>query len=65
MAKSQEHKTEITPLIKERVQFQERKGLFGLLTWNEEIKREVIGNVLHIITTQEPGEVYLNGRLIN
>lgn len=60
MANATQNRTVIEPVILEREYYVERSALFGLLTWKEVVKREVISNELHILTQGEPSRVVIN-----
>ncbi len=64
MVTAQNHITRISAEEKVREVWREKKGLFGLLTWHELIRADRVGKALVILTTDEPEEIYLNGRLL-
>jgi hypothetical protein len=51
----------ITPIQKYREFYEEKKGLFGLISWNVVVKREIIGEKLIIAMERIPEDVYVNG----
>ena len=57
-------KINITPIRVSKVEYEEKRALFGLLKWFVRISSNTIGEELHITTTREPEKIYLNGMLL-
>jgi|GEM_PF-2644248 len=56
--------TEVKPVIVERVEYRVETALFGLLRWERKVCATKLGDRLEIYTTEEPQEIYLNGKLL-
>lgn len=56
--------TEIVEGEIQQTTYRKRKGLLGLITWNEVLRADRRGTFLDITTSLEPTEIWLNGKLL-
>jgi hypothetical protein len=62
-------KTQTDPIVqisrRNKVTYEERTALFGLITWRVKISTEKIGDDLIIETDRPIDRIYFNGKLIS
>lgn len=59
----QEQGISFHPQEKMREYYVYRRALFGIIGWNETVKKDAIGNRLDISIAVMPEEIYINGKL--
>lgn len=58
----QEGKTKVEPVSVQRVEYEQREALFGIIKWYEKLKTTEIAKELHIMTEKTPRHVFINGQ---
>lgn len=64
MAYAKNQRTHIELSERQRVTYERRTALWGLIEWYVKVKADTIGKDIFILTDVEVDNVYLNGELI-